>query len=80
MKKSILTFLTLLILLSGMPSSASDGTIKIGSASGARSGDVPVSPLQPTDTAFQTATPNYTILLLVGIGLIGLAGVNRENN
>jgi len=79
MKKSILTFFTLLFLLSGMSSSASDGTIKMGSDLETWSVAVPMNPIQLKDTAFQATSPNFTILLLIGIGLIGLVGVNREN-
>ena len=80
MKKSALTFYTIFMLLYGMISIVSDGTANISADSGSLSVAAPVNSPQAADTAFPNNTPNFTMFMLSGIGLIGLAGVSRRNN
>lgn len=80
MKKSLLTFLIVFILLGSMSSSASDGLIQ--EVSHAESGAVAVAADNPppTEKASPNAMPGSAIMLLIATGLVGLAGVSRKND
>jgi hypothetical protein len=79
MKKPIVTFLIVFILISGTVSSA--GNALLGSLSESGSEAILVSSALETDVqpTSSTPTPKSAALLLIATGLIGLAGVSRRN-
>jgi hypothetical protein len=79
MKEPILTILIIFILLGGIPTAASNGTI-IFTSIGSQSLAVTADALRTKEPASSTSMSDSTILLLFATGLMGLAGVSRENN
>ncbi|MCB2148040.1 MAG: hypothetical protein KQI81_16310 [Deltaproteobacteria bacterium] len=79
-KKSILTFLVVFVVLGGMSSSASDGMTQLIADS--RSQAVAVAKDAPSakEDSTTTSIPNSAIILLIATGLVGLAGVSRRKN
>jgi hypothetical protein len=80
MKEPILTFLIIFILLGGVPSVASNGTATIISSIESQSLGAVADAHQNKEPASPTSMSDSTILLLIATGLMGLAGVSRENN
>jgi hypothetical protein len=79
MKKSIQTFLTVLILLGSMSSSASDGMIQTAHSESQAAVVAADSP-PAEEASSSTAMPGSAVILLIATGLVGLAGVSRRNN
>jgi hypothetical protein len=79
MKKSILTFLTVLIIFGSMSSSASDGMIQTAHSE-SRAAVVAADNPPAKEAASSTAMPGSAVILLIATGLVGLAGVSRRNN
>jgi hypothetical protein len=80
MKEPILTILIIFILLGGIPTAASNGTAIIFTSIGSQSLAVTADALRTKEPASSTSMSDSTILLLFATGLMGLAGVSRENN
>ena len=79
MKKSILTFLILIILLCGMSSNASDGMTMIINELEYQPVAVIKNPIQTKESTFPGVLPDPAVLILIPTGLIGLAGLSRNN-
>lgn len=78
MKKPILTFLFVFILLGGMSSSADNAMSDLISESGSEVSLVSLRVTTGTNDATTAPAPNSATILLIATGLIGLAGVSNR--
>lgn len=80
MKKTILTLTAAIIFPCVMFSNASDAVFLAKAIVEPHADVAPIDAPQAAEQAFSSTMPDLQILLLLAIGMVGLAGVSRKNN